>query len=191
VRALRPDQPVVLALNKSDRLKPEHVIAHTDAYRSLVPMAAWFLVSAERGDNLPDLLTALVAAVPEGPELYPEDEITQTHLRDLAGELVREAALNLLDQEVPHGVAVEVNEFREQTGRPTYINATLYVERESHKAIVIGKGGSMLKRIGSAARLEIEKLLEQPTYLELRVKVRPDWRKDAREVQRFGYKIQK
>jgi GTP-binding protein Era len=182
------DKPVLLALNKSDLLKPEDVVAHTAAYRALVGEAApWMLVSATRGDNLDELLSFIIQAVPEGPALYPEDEVTQTHLRDLAAELVREAALNALEQEVPHGLAVEVEEFQERLTGPTYIAAVVYVERESHKPIVIGKGGQMLKQIGSAARLEIEKMLEKPIYLELRVKVRKDWRKDEREVRRMGY----
>jgi len=181
-------KPVVLALNKSDLLKPEDVVPHTAAYRALVGEAApWMLVSATRGDNLDELLSFIIQAVPEGPALYPEDEVTQTHLRDLAAELVREAALNALEQEVPHGLAVEVEEFQERLTGPTYIAAVVYVERESHKPIVIGKGGQMLKQIGSAARLEIEKMMEKPIYLELRVKVRKDWRKDEREVRRMGY----
>ena len=125
--------------------------------------------------------------MPEGPWLYPEDEVTQTNLRDLAGELVREAALNALEQEVPHGLAVEVEEFQERLTGPTYIAAAVYVERESHKPIVIGKAGQMLKQIGSAARLEIEKMLEKPVYLELHVKVRKDWRRDEGAVRRMGY----
>ncbi len=180
--------PVILAMNKSDHLQPDEVRANTDAYRALVPEARWMLISATRGDNLSELRDMLIAALPEGPPLYPEDEITLTHLRDLAAEMIREAALNALDQEVPHGIAVEVTEFQERAAGPTYINATIYVERESHKPIVIGKGASKLKVIGATARLEIEKLLEQKVYLELHVKVREGWRKSERDVKRLGYK---
>jgi len=183
--------PVILAMNKSDLLEPGDVLPNSNAYRALAPGAAWMLVSATRGDNLDALLTLIVNALPEGPALYPEDEVTQTHLRDLAAEFVREAALNALEQEVPHGIAVEVEEFQERPAGPTYIAATLYVERESHKRIVIGKGGDMIKKIGMAARQEIQNLLEKPVYLELRVKVRPNWRKDEREVKRLGYKSEK
>jgi len=183
--------PVILAMNKSDLLEPGDVLPNSNAYRALAPGAAWMLVSATRGDNLDELLTLIVNALPEGPALYPEDEVTQTHLRDLAAEFVREAALNALEQEVPHGIAVEVEEFQERPTGPTYIAATLYVERESHKRIVIGKGGDMIKKIGMAARQEIQTLLEKPVYLELRVKVRPNWRKDEREVKRLGYKSEK
>ena len=179
--------PVVLALNKMDKLKPEHVLPHSAAYRALVPEASWSMVSAARGDNLDHLLELIVQALPAGPALYPEDAVTQTHLRDLAGEFVREAALNCLDQEVPHGIAVEVEQYKERSKGLVYVEATVYVERESHKRIVIGKGGDMLKRIGTRARSEIEKLTGQQVYLELHVKVRRDWREDEQEVKRLGY----
>lgn len=179
--------PVVLALNKSDRLGPEDVLPNTNAYRELVPGAQWMLVSATRGDNLAALLTQIVDGLPEGPALYPEDEVTQTHLRDLAAEMVREAALNTLEQEVPHGIAVEIEAFDESRPGLAQISATLYVERESHKPIVIGRGAAKLKEIGSRARLEIEALLGQKVFLELHVKVRRDWRKDEGEVKRLGY----
>ena len=182
-----PDKAVVLALNKSDKLTPENVVAHSAAYNALMPFAPWMLVSATRGDNLDQLLDLVVKALPEGPALYAEDEITQTNLRDLAAELVREAALNALEEEVPHGLAVEIEEFQERVVGPNFISAFVYVERESHKPIVIGRGGQMLKQIGSAARLEIERLIEKPVYLELHVKVRKDWRKDEHEVRRLGY----
>ncbi len=182
---------VVLAMNKADELAPEDVIRHTEAYRALAPEAEWLLVSATRGDNLDELLAALVRAVPESPALYPEDEITQTHVRDLAGEFIREAALNALEEEVPHGIAVEIDEFSERDAENTYIAATLYVERDSHKGIVIGKGGAMLKHIGSSARREIERLLEGKVYLDIHVKVRPEWRKRESDVRRMGYRPEK
>ncbi len=183
--------PVVLALNKVDLLKPELVLPFTDAYRALAPQAEWVLMSATRGDNLDMLLDLLVKALPESPPLYPEDELTQTHLRDLAAEFVREAALNALEQEVPHGIAVEVDEFHERDDGGAYIAATINVERESHKGIVIGRGGSMLKQIGSAARQEIERLLGGRVFLELHVKARPNWRKNDTDVRRFGYRSEK
>ncbi len=180
--------PVVLALNKSDLLKPEDILPHTEAYQALAPGAQWMLISATRGDNLEQLLTMVITTLPEGPALYPADEVTQTHVRDLAAEFVREAALNALAEEVPHGIAVEVDEFQERGDKGAYITATVYVERESHKGIVIGRGASMLKRIGSAARQEIERLLGFPVFLELHVKVRPNWRKNETDVQRLGYR---
>ena len=182
--------PVVLALNKSDRLKPENILPNTQAYSALMPNAQWMLISATRGDNLGELLELVVAALPEGPQLFPEDEVTQTHIRDLAAEFVREAALNLLAEEVPHGIAVEIEEFKERGDAGAFIAATVYVERESHKGIVIGRGGQMLKQIGTAAREQIEALLGSKVFLELHVKVRANWRKSESDVKRLGYSRQ-
>jgi GTP-binding protein Era len=179
--------PVVLALNKSDRLKPENILPNTQAYSALVPKAQWTLISATRGDNLSELLELVVAALPDGPQLFPEDEVTQTHIRDLAAEFVREAALNLLAEEVPHGIAVEIEEFKERGDAGAFIAATVYVERESHKGIVIGRGGRMLKQIGTAAREQIEAMLGSKVFLELHVKVRVNWRKSESDVRRLGY----
>jgi len=182
-----PDKPVVLGLNKADLLKPEDVLPHTDGYRALVPHAQWMLVSATRGDNQKELLDLIVAALPEGPVLYPEEDITDAQVRELAAELVREAALNALRQEVPHGIAVEIEEFDESDPALARISATIYVEREAHKGIVIGKGGEMLKAIGASARREIEALIETQVFLRLHVKVRENWRKSAQDVRRLGY----
>jgi len=184
-----PRAPKVLALNKSDKLKPAHVLTHTAAYRALLPDAAWMLVSATRGDNLAEIRAMLVAALPESPALlYPEDEVTQTHLRDLAGELIREAALHALEQEVPHGIAVDVIDYDESEPGQVRISAEVIVERDTHKAIVIGKGGAMLQRIGTHARREIEDLIGTHVFLDLHVKVEPGWRDNARMVRRLGYK---
>lgn len=184
-----PRAPKVLALNKSDKLKAAHVLTHSDAYRALVPDAAWMLVSATRGDNLDELRKMLVATLPDSPALlYPEDEVTQTHLRELAGELIRESALNALEQEVPHGIAVDVIDYDESDPSEVRISAEVIVERDTHKAIVIGKGGTMLQRIGTDARREIENLLGTHVYLDLHIKVEPGWRDNARLVRRLGYK---
>jgi GTP-binding protein Era len=184
-----PRAPKVLALNKSDKLKAAHVLTHSDAYRALVPDAAWMLCSATRGDNLDELRKMLVATLPDSPALlYPEDEVTQTHLRDLAGELIRESALNALEQEVPHGIAVDVIDYDESDPSEVRISAEVIVERDTHKAIVIGKGGTMLQRIGTDARREIENLLGTHVYLDLHIKVEPGWRDNARLVRRLGYK---
>jgi GTP-binding protein Era len=188
LHALAGSKPVVIAFNKSDALKPADVLPHTEAYAALAPGAEWMLVSALRGDNLDTLRAMLVALLPEGPALYPEDEITQTHLRDLAAELIREAALHELEQEVPHGIAVEIQVYDESQPNRVNIQADVVVERDSHKAIVIGKRGQMLKAIGTRARKEIQLLTGTPVYLELFVKVEPDWRQDAKGVQRRGYK---
>ncbi len=194
--------PVILALNKADRLLPEHVKENTAAYAALAPAADSLLVSATRGDNLATLLAKIIATLPLGPRYYPEDQYTDQQERFMAAELVREQVLHHLHDEVPHGVAVAVNEFKERdvptnvTGTfevpvtssgMTYISATIYVERETHKPILLGKGGEMLKAIGQGARREIESLLGVRVYLDLWVKVRPRWRMDEQELLRLGY----
>lgn len=185
---LRPrPTPVVLALNKSDALKPEDVLSHSDAYRQLLPEADWLLVSALRGDNRSSLLEKVAAALPSGPRYYPEEQVTDLTLREIAADLIREAALRQLHEEVPHGVAVRVDEYQERPGNGARIAATLLVERESHKGIVIGRGGQTLKAIGTAARHEIEALTGGRVFLELRVKVEPGWRDQDEQLRRLGY----
>ncbi|MCX6029821.1 MAG: GTPase Era [Chloroflexi bacterium] len=190
--------PVILALNKADRLLPEYVKENTAAYAALAPGADSLLISATRGDNLAALLTKIIATLPLGPRYYPEDQYTDQQERFMAAELVREQVLLHLHDEVPHGVAVAVNEFKERhvpgtsevpgtSPGMTYISATIYVERETHKPILLGKGGEMLKAIGQGARREIESLLGVRVYLDLWVKVRPKWRMDEQELLRLGY----
>jgi GTP-binding protein Era len=145
------------------------------------------LVSAARGHNLDRLLDETIAALPPGPRYYPEDQVTDQQLRFMAGELVREQLLLQLGDEVPHSVAVLVNEFKERSPEMTYISAVIYVERESQKPIVLGKDGQKVKRIGQAARESIEALLGTRVYLELWVKVRPKWRSNDEELRRLGY----
>ena len=181
--------PVILALNKADLLPPERVIPHTDAYFKLVKHEDWMLVSATRGDNLDKLLDMIVAHLPEGPRYYPEDQITDQPVRTIAAELVREQVLHFTHQEVPHAVAVVVEDFKERGPNLTYISATIYVEKDSQKGIIIGKEGRMLKRIGQAARREIEALLGTKVYLDLWVKVRKKWRKKEEELRRLGYAL--
>ena len=183
------DRPAIIAMNKSDRLKPQDVLSHTDAYRELLPHAHWMLVSATRGDNIDLLLEQLRSALSVGPRYYPEDQITETHLRDLSAELIREAALYVLRDEVPHGIAVNVDEYDEKLNNVTRILATVFVERERHRGMVIGNKGSTLKSIGIRARTEIEMLLSCKVYLDLHVKVSDGWRADESEVIRMGYRF--
>jgi GTP-binding protein Era len=183
--------PRFLVLNKIDLLPEEHVNARADTYARLVNQADLRKVSARQGTGLVELVEALVGVLPERPPEYPEDQVTDSYERDIAADLIREAALLKLRDEVPHGIAVRVDEFTERENGMAYIAATLFVERESQKGIVIGEGGRMLKSIGSAARQEIEKMGGRPVYLELRVKVLKEWRKDENAMQRFGYRIKK
>lgn len=183
--------PIILALNQSDRLLPEHVQENTAAYAALAPGAETLLVSALRGDNLEQLADRIAAALPLGPQLFPEDQVTDQQVRFMAGELVREQVLLHLRDEVPHAVAVLVDRFEEREDGMTYISAVIYVERDTQKAIVLGKGGEMIKRIGQAARGQIEELLETRAYLDLWVKVRPKWRTDEEQLRRLGYAMPK
>jgi GTPase len=179
--------PVALALNKVDLLKQEGVGEHSDGFRTLLPMADRILVSARDGYQLDKLLAMIVEGLPEGPRYYPEDQVTDIQVRALAAELIREQALHLLRQEVPHAVAVVVDEFKERTEGLVYVSATIYVEKESQKGILIGRGGTMLKKLGAEARGEMERALETRVYLDLWVKVRHNWRKKVDELRRLGY----
>jgi len=180
--------PVILALNKVDLLPPERVKPNCDAYFNLVRHDDWMLISSTRGDNLNKLLDLIIAHLPEGPRYYPEDQITDQPVRFIAAELIREQVLCHTYQEVPHGVAVLVEEFEERDST-TYIRANIIVEKKSHKGILIGKEGKMLKKIGQAAREEIERLLGTKVYLDLWVKVRKKWRKKEEELRRLGYAL--
>ncbi len=181
-------RPTVIALNKSDRLKPEDIQSRCDAYRGLVESADWVLTIATRGHNLDALWSAIVRRLPEGPPFYPEDQLTDQTDRMLVTDLVREAALLHLGQEVPHGIEVSLEEWSRREDGFLRIAAKVFVEREGHKAIVIGRHGAMLKAIGTRARREIEALLGERVFLELFVSVRPGWRGDAADVKRMGYR---
>lgn len=181
------EKPVILALNKIDLLAAADVLTHTKAYQKLLPGAQWLHISALNQDGLPALMEMLVAALPEGPRYYPPDQITDVFLRDIAAEMIREQVMLQLQDEIPYGTAVEVLEFKERPNGTTYISANIYLERESHKGIVIGAGGKQLREIGAAARKEIEALVEGKVFLELWVKVEPKWRRDENLLRRFGY----
>ncbi len=179
----------LLALNKADLLDPnvDRLPLHQTAYQSLLPQAAPYLVSAEKGQGCPELLQAILAHLPDGEPFYDEEEITDFYERDIAAELIREAALVHLREEVPHGIAVRVDEFTERGETGAHIHATLFVEKESHKGIVIGQGGEMLKKIGMSARQEIEKMSGRKVFLELRVKVNKNWRSSVDALRGMGY----
>ncbi len=186
------ERPVILALNKMDRLPPEKVKEHTEAYWSLLsgePTVQWdwMMISATAGDNRDKLLEMIIAHLPEGPQYYPEDQVTDRTEREVVADLVREQVLRFTRQEIPHAVAVVVESWDERRSGAVHIGATIYAERESQKAIIIGKGGTMLKKIGAAARHEIERLIEGQVFLELWVKVRKDWRAKDNDLRELGY----
>ena len=187
IAALSQPPPVFLTLNKVDTCSAADVELRRVQFAALLPSAHLFLISAARGQGRDALLQALVETLPEGPPYYDADQITDLYERDIAADLVREAALVLLREEVPHGIAVRIDEYTERSENNAYIAATLFVERDSHKGIVIGKGGDMLKQIGSLARQKIEEMSDRKIFLELRVKVDKNWRDNPDALRGFGY----
>jgi GTPase len=148
--------------------------------------AATFLISATTGDGVDAMLDAVTTMLPESPFLYPADDVSTQSLRFFASELIRETAFEQLEQELPYSLAAQVEEFREEQS-PVYIRATIYVERDSQQGILVGHKGSRIRDIGRAARIKIEQLVGAPVYLDLRVKVLKDWRRDPVALRRFGY----
>ena len=182
------ERPVVLVLNKMDLLRPEKVKSHTELYWELAPFRRdWLMTVATEGVNLDKLLDMIIAALPEGPPYYPGDQVTDQTEREIAAELIREQVLRHTRQEIPHAVAVVVEEFKERENDVIYVEANVFVEKDSQKGIIIGRGGQMLHRIGSAARQEIERMTSGRVYLDLWVKVRKAWRRNERELRRLGY----
>lgn len=180
--------PTLLALNKADLVDPEGIEPHQRAFQDMFPQAGKLLpISATRGDNLDLLVKEIVSQLPEGPPFFPEDQITDLYEREIAADLIREAVLYHLRDEVPHSIAVRIDEYKERDHHGAYIAATLFVERDSQKGIVIGQGGSMLKKIGIAARQEIEAMSGRKVFLQLRVKVRKNWRNDEGALRLFGF----
>ncbi len=181
--------PVILVINKVDTVKKEEVLTYIDTYRKVYDFAEIVPLSALRGENT-DILTDLIFQyLPYGPMFYDEDTITDQPERQIVAELIREKALHALDEEIPHGIAVSIDRMKARKGQNiTDIDATIICERDSHKGIIIGKGGSMLKKIGSNARFEIERLLECKVNLKLWVKVKKDWRDSDFMIKNFGYK---
>ena len=180
--------PVILVINKIDTVKKEEVFAFIDAYRRILDFAEIVPVSALKGVNKDTLIDVIYQYLPYGPMFYDEDTVTDQPMRQIAAELIREKALKLLDEEIPHGVAVSVDSMKQRSrGNIWDIEATIVCERDSHKGIIIGKGGEMLKKIGSAARYEIEKMLESKVNLKLWVKVKKDWRDSDFLMRNFGY----
>ncbi|NSW51461.1 MAG: GTPase Era [Anaerolineae bacterium] len=182
---------VILLLNKVDLLDSDTRAARLAAYSALFPAAQPLQASALRGEGQDELLEMAAVKLPEGPYYYDPDQITDLYERDIASDLIRQTCLNMLREEVPHGIAVRVDEFAERDNDLTYIHATILVERESHKGIVIGKGAAMLKKIGTQARKEIEEMGGYPVYLDLQVKVNKNWRNKPEILQFLGYSLKR
>ncbi len=180
--------PVILVINKVDTIKKEEVLQVIDTYRKLYDFAEIIPASALRGQNTDDIIQSLFKYMTYGPMFYDEDTVTDQPQRQIVAEVIREKALHALDEEIPHGIAVTIEKMRERKGQNIVdIEATIICEKDSHKGIIIGKQGSMLKKIGSTARFEIEKMLEEKVNLKIWVKVRKDWRDSDTLMKNFGY----
>jgi GTP-binding protein Era len=177
-----PKAAIITVLNKIDQVSPEQRLALLTATPDAIA------ISALTGEGVDELLMAVTERLPASPFLYPEDDVSTQSLRFFTAELIRETALDQLDEEVPYSVACEIEEFREDR-TPVYIRATIYVERDSQKRILIGEKGTRIRDIGKAARTKIERLVGSPVYLDLWVKVLANWRRDVRALERFGYRI--
>ena len=180
--------PVILVINKTDTVKREEILVFIDTYRKLYDFDEIVPVSALNGDNTDTLIEQIFKYLPYGPQYYDEDTVTDQPMRQIVAELIREKALRCLDEEIPHGIAVSIDQMKERKdGGICDIDATIICEKDSHKGIIIGKQGSMLKKIGSSARYDIEKMLEEKVNLRIWVKVRKDWRDSDVQMKNFGY----
>ena len=184
------DVPVILVINKTDTAGPEEILQAINTYRKVMDFDEIVPVSALKGDNTDDLIQTILKYLPYGPMLYDEDTVTDQPERQIVAELIREKALHALNEEVPHGIAVVIEQMKKRPGksRITDIDATIICEKASHKGIIIGKSGDMLKKIGSNARFEIEKLLGGRVNLKLWVKVKKDWRDSEFLLKNYGYR---
>ena len=180
--------PVILIMNKIDTVDKSRIAGFLDGYRELCDFADMIPVCALRGQNMDRVLQAIFRYLPYGPKFYDDDTVTYQPQRQIAAELIREKALRCLEEEIPHGIAVSIEKMQERRGGDIMdIEATIICEKDSHKGIVIGKGGAMLRRIGSQARREIENMLEMQVNLQLWVKVKKDWRDSDYMIKNFGY----
>jgi GTP-binding protein Era len=180
--------PIVLVINKVDTVKKEEILKFIDAYKDICEFADIVPVSALKGQNTDTVLEVIFKYLPYGPAFYDEDTVTDQPQRQIVAEMIREKALRSLDEEIPHGIAVTIEKMKERPGgKVVDIEATIICERDSHKGIIIGKGGAMLKKIGSAARFEIERMMEMKVNLQIWVKVRKDWRDSDLFMKNFGY----
>ena len=180
--------PVILVINKVDTVKKSEVAGFIESYRNICNFAEIVPVSALRSQNLDTLLECIFKYLPYGPQFYDEDTVTDQPQRQIVAEMIREKALRTLDEEIPHGIAVTIDRMKERSqGNLVDIDATIICERDSHKGIIIGKQGAMLKKIGSRARGDIQNLLGSPIYLQLWVKVKKDWRDSDYLIKNFGY----
>jgi GTP-binding protein Era len=182
------NKPIYLVINKIDQVHPNDLLPLVDDYKDTLDYKEIYPISALQGNNVDELVANLIKDLPQGPQFYPEDQITDHPERFIAGELIREKVLQLTREEVPHSVAVVVERIYREDEQKVHVQATIIVERKSQKGIIIGKGGQMLRKIGTLARKDIEKMLGDKIYLELWVKVQPKWKDKKADLQAFGYR---
>lgn len=180
--------PIFLVLNKIDKIHPDQLIKEIEKYKDLLPFAEIIPISALQGNNVDRLVEVIEGYMPDGPMYYPKDTISDHPEEFIVAELIREKALHLTSQEIPHAIGVQVEKMRRVSDNQVDIEATIYIERDSQKGIIIGKGGAMLKKIGQNARKDIEMLLGSKVYLELWVKVQKDWRNKPNFIRQIGYR---
>ncbi len=187
-RLKKVDTPVILVMNKIDKVHPEALLPIIEKYRKLHDFTEVVPISALSGNNVSTLLEQLLKYLPEGPQYYPEDQVTDHPEQFVCAELVREKILHMTREEIPHSIAVQIEDMRVQENGVVYIGAVIYVERDSQKGIIIGKKGALLKEVGQQARKDIEQLLGSKTFLELWVKVKKDWRNQERVLKDLGFR---
>ena len=186
-RLISTGKPVILVVNKTDTVDKSKIAGIITAWSQVMDFSAIVCVSALRSVNLDELIREILELLPEGPKYYDEEVVTDQTMRQIASEIIREKALRALNEEVPHGIAVVIDSFKERSETLTAIEASIICERAGHKAIVIGKGGAMLKKIGTEARRDIEEMLGTKVFLQLFVKVRKNWRDSENDLKNFGY----
>ena len=187
VHEAQKEDSVLLVINKIDLVDSKTLSAHRKLYQALFPEAPVLQISAQTGKGISELIDSIVERLPEGPMYFPEEQITQTYERDIAAELIRAACMDLLEDELPYSIAVHTDEYSERENGVVYIKATIFVERDAQKAIVIGRNGEMIKRIGTLARTEIEAMNGKKVFLELYVKTRKNWKNDPAFLREVGF----
>jgi len=187
VHEAQKEDSVLLVINKIDLVDGKTLSAHRKLYQALFPEAPVLQISAQTGKGIGELIDSIVERLPEGPMYFPEEQITQTYERDIAAELIRAACMDLLEDELPYSIAVHTDEYSERENGVVYIKATIFVERDAQKAIVIGRNGEMIKRIGTLARTEIEAMNGKKVFLELYVKTRKNWKNDPAFLREVGF----
>lgn len=186
IQALRTQPPVMVVFNKTDRLNKSSFPQLSALYREKLPNARTLQISALDGSGIKTMLQEIVALLPQGPQYFPDEQITEVYERDIAAEMIRAVCMDMLTEEMPYSIATQVQSYKERENGTLYIDATIYVERDSQKAIVIGRKGQMIREIGTKAREELEKSIGQKVFLELAVKVQKDWKNDPVFLKQIG-----